>query len=131
MVFWGPGERKLAEEVVNGIGNGAKITEETRSLADAARLIAGCRLMITNCSGSKHLAVALGVPTVTIHGSSDPESWNPPDPNHLVVRLSKEELPCIGCGLNRCPILLQCMRDLPPERVLKAAMSLLAVESRL
>ncbi len=131
LVFWGPGERKLAEEVANGIGNGAKITTETKSLADVAKIMGGCRLMITNCSGPKHIAVALGIPTVTIHGSSDPDSWNPPDSNHLVVRLSKEELPCIGCGLNRCPIQLQCMRDLPPERVLKAAMSLLAVESRL
>lgn len=130
LVFWGPGEKKLAEEVANGIGNGARITTETRSLADAALQLAGCRLLITNCNGTKHLGVALGIPTVTIHGSSDPDSWNPPDPRHLVVRLSPVELPCIGCGLNRCPYELQCMRDLPPERVLRAAMSLLARESR-
>lgn len=130
LVFWGPGEKKSAEEVANGIGNGAWITKETKSLADAAHLLSGCRLLITNCSGTKHLGVALGIPTVTIHGSSDPDSWNPPDPRHLVVRLSKEELPCIACGLNRCPYELQCMRDLSPDRVWRAALSLLAQESR-
>jgi ADP-heptose:LPS heptosyltransferase len=123
LVFWGPGERDLANEVVAKIGEGAKATHETKTLKEAAQLMAPCRLVVTNCNGPKHMAVALGVPTVTIHGSSDPISWNPADPKHLVVRL--DDLFCIGCGLNRCPYKLECMTQLPPERVFAAAQRLL------
>ncbi len=122
LVFWGPGEKDLAEEVARGIGEGASITEQTRTLKDAAKLLLRCRLLITNCSGPKHLAVALGIPTVTVHASSDPASWNPPHPRHVVVR--RDELPCIGCQLNHCPYNLECMQ-LSPERVLAAAEPLL------
>lgn len=121
IVFWGPGEKNLAEEVVREIGEGAA-APETPTLRDAANQMVRCRLIITNCNGPKHLAVALGIPTVTIHGSSDPASWNPPDPKHLAVRL--DELFCIGCGLNACPYNLECLRELPPERVLAAAETL-------
>lgn len=122
-VFWGPGERALAEEVAAGIGGGARISEETRDLQALAGLISRCRLVVTNCNGPKHIAVALGVPTVTIHGSSDPVSWNPASPKHLVVR--EEQLSCIGCSLNECPIQLQCMTQLSPRKVFESASRLL------
>ncbi|MFA6318728.1 MAG: glycosyltransferase family 9 protein, partial [Elusimicrobiota bacterium] len=85
LVLWGPGEKGLADEVAAAIGEGAS-APATRTLAEAARVLAVCRLLVTNCSGTKHLAVSLGVPTVTVHGSSDPASWTPPDPRHLAVR---------------------------------------------
>jgi ADP-heptose:LPS heptosyltransferase len=123
-VFWGPGEKNLADEVVRGIGAGASAIPETRSIADLARELAVCRVVVGNCAGPKHVALALGVPTVTIHGSSDPASWTPAHPDHRFVRLA--ELPCIGCRLNDCPYNLECMRQLPAELVLPAVAELLA-----
>ena len=79
--------------------------------------------VVANCAGPKHLAVALGVPTVTIHSSSDPASWTPPHPDHRFARLS--ELHCIGCGLNECPYNLECLSRLAPERVLPLVSELL------
>ena len=122
-VFWGPGEKALADEVVRGIGAGAFAIEETRGIADLARELASCRVVVGNCAGPKHVALALGVPTVTIHGSSDPASWTPVHPDHLAVRL--DELHCIGCRSNDCPYNLECMRQLPAERVLPAVERLL------
>jgi len=122
-VFWGPGEKGLADEVVRGIGAGAFAIEETRGISDLARELASCRVVVGNCAGPKHVALALGVPTVTIHGSSDPASWTPVHPDHLAVRL--DELPCIGCRSNDCPYNLECMRQLPAERVLPAVERLL------
>jgi ADP-heptose:LPS heptosyltransferase len=123
-VFWGPGEKALADEVVRGIGDGASAIPETRGIVDLARELASCRVVVGNCAGPKHVALALGVPTVTIHGSSDPASWTPVHPDHRFVRL--EELPCIGCRSNDCPFNLECMRQLPAERVLPAVEELLA-----
>lgn len=123
-IFWGPGERALAEEVARGIGAGAEIAPETRGIADLARELSVCRLLVSNCSGTKHAAVALGVPTVTVHGSSDPASWTPVHPDHRFVR--REELACIGCRSNVCPTQIECLRDLDAERVLPVVEELLA-----
>jgi heptosyltransferase-3 len=123
-VFWGPGEKDLADEVVRGIGEGAYAIPATASIADLAKELASCRVVVGNCAGPKHVALALGVPTVTIHGSSDPASWTPSHPDHRFVRL--DELHCIGCRLNECPYNLECMRQLPAERVLPAVEQLLA-----
>ena len=123
-VFWGPGEKDLADEVVRGIGAGASAIPETRGIKDLARELASCRVVVGNCAGPKHVALALGVPTVTIHGSSDPASWTPVHPDHRFVRL--EELHCIGCRLNDCPYNLECLRQLPAERVLPVVEQLLA-----
>ena len=60
--------------------------------------------------------VGLGLPTLTLHFSSDPAAWNPPaDPRHLVARA--EELHCIGCRLNDCPYDLECMSLLTPPKI--------------
>ncbi len=127
-VFWGPGERELAQEVVTGIGAGAELAPETRTVKELAAALAACRLVVSNCAGPKHVAVGVGTPTVTIHGSSDPAAWTPVHPEHKAVRL--DELHCIGCRLNECPYNLECMRQLPAERVLPAAEALLAAEAR-
>ncbi len=115
-IFWGPGERALAENIAQQIGSGSKVVCETRSIGDLARKLAACRLLVTNCSGTKHVAVGIGVPTLTIHGSSDPAAWNPPHPAHQFVRL--EALHCIGCRSNICAYNLECMSDLSAEYVL-------------
>ncbi|MBI4425598.1 MAG: glycosyltransferase family 9 protein [Elusimicrobia bacterium] len=127
LVFWGPGERELAEQVAQGAGPGARAAPRTASLTELAALLSRCQAVVTNCNGPKHLAVACGVPTVTIHGSSDPASWNPPDPRHLVVRL--EELHCIGCALNECPYGLECMTGLSPELVAGRTLEVLGLSA--
>ncbi|PIR15804.1 MAG: hypothetical protein COV48_12340 [Elusimicrobia bacterium CG11_big_fil_rev_8_21_14_0_20_64_6] len=128
-VFWGPGEKDLADEVVRGIGESAFAIEQTRSIGDLARELAACRVVVGNCAGPKHVALALGVPTVTIHGSSDPRSWTPSHPDHRFVRL--EELPCIGCRSNDCAYNLECMSQLSAERVLPAVEQLLSLTEAL
>jgi ADP-heptose:LPS heptosyltransferase len=125
IVFWGPGEEDLAREVCQGIGPAAKASPQTHNLLDLAALISECRLIVTNCNGPKHIAVATGTPTLTIHGSSDPASWNPPA-NPLYPFIRKEELFCIGCRLNECVYHLECMKDLSPETVGIKAREMLA-----
>lgn len=129
VVFWGPGEEALAEEVRSGIGENAHVSPKTSTLGQAAALLGRCHLVVTNCNGPRHIATARGIPTVTVHGSSDPLAWNPPDsPCHAVVR--SDELHCIGCRLNDCPTQIECLRDLPAARVLAACESVLVAAGR-
>ena len=120
LVCWGPGEKELALEVASGIGPGAYLAPPTPDLMHLAALLRSCRMAVTNCNGPKHIAVAAGIPTLTIHASSDPACWNPPDATrHPFIRL--ESLHCIGCRRNRCPYALECLRGLPVEEVHAAA----------
>lgn len=124
VVFWGPGERPLAEEIARSIGEGAEVSTPTSSLAELAGQLNRCRLVVTNCAGPKHVAVAAGVPTLTVHGSSDPLAWTPSGlPRHAAVR--RDELHCIGCMSNSCRYALECLEGLSPERVFDAAAKLL------
>jgi ADP-heptose:LPS heptosyltransferase len=124
LIFWGPGERALAREIELAIGDGAAVAPPTKDLFELGALLGRCRLVVTNCNGPRHIAVARGVPTLAIHGSSDPASWNPPDdPRFPYIRL--ESLHCIGCRKNVCPYHLECMRDLSADAVFERARALM------
>jgi ADP-heptose:LPS heptosyltransferase len=126
LVIYGPGEKETAQKVVDSSAGAARLAPQFPDLAKLAAFISIADLVITNCNGPKHIAVAVGTPTLTIHNSSDPVSWTPPDnPKHKFIRL--ETLSCIGCGLNECPRNMECSCDLPPERVAAAALELLRI----
>src|SRR5205823_3109121 len=46
----------------------------------------GCRLLLTNDTGTMHLAALLGVPTVAIFGSTEPKLTGPIGHGHLILR---------------------------------------------
>lgn len=124
LICWGPGERALAEEIRDAIGAQAYLSPETSDLRKAAAVLGRCAMLVSNCNGPRHLAAARGVPTLTIHSSSDPASWNPPDADSFPF-IRKEDLHCIGCRKNECPYDLECLRDLTPETVAARAEALL------
>ncbi|MBI4056170.1 MAG: glycosyltransferase family 9 protein, partial [Elusimicrobia bacterium] len=116
LVLWGPEEKETAQKIVSGIGSRAILSPPTQALTQLGSLLLHVQILITNCNGPKHMAVALKVPTITLHGSSDPKAWNPPNSSeHAVIR--REELSCIGCRKNTCPFQLQCLKELNPHLV--------------
>jgi ADP-heptose:LPS heptosyltransferase len=59
-------------------------------------VIAQLALLVTNDSGPAHIAYALGMPTVTIFGSADPQRYGPPD--HGPFTALVHPVPCRPCG---------------------------------
>ena len=55
-------------------------------LPELAARLSACRLFVGNDSGIAHLAAAVGCPTVTLFGDSDPDVWAPCGVNVVVVR---------------------------------------------
>ncbi len=51
----------------------------TGHILQAAALMKRCRTMLCADNGLKHIAVAAGLPALTIYTGSDPKVWNPPD----------------------------------------------------
>jgi len=87
-------------------------------------LIARSDLLISNDTGPRHFAPALGVPVVTIFGSSDPRWAETYADRERIVKL---DLDCQPCMERTCPLgHHNCMRELPVEMVLAEALELLS-----
>ena len=78
--------------------------------------------MLTNDTGTMHLAALLGVPTVAIFGSTEPKLTGPIGRGHLILRRQVE---CSPCFLRECPIDFRCMKAVTVDEVVDAVMSIL------
>jgi len=84
VVIWGPSEHALAQEICAAAGAGAMLAPPT-SLAELAGLLAACSAAVGGDSGPVHLAAALGVPTVAVFLTTDPERNGPRGPRVRIV----------------------------------------------
>ena len=115
VLTWGPGERDYVAGVARLIGSPDLLLPQT-TLMQLAALLQRCRLLVCNCGGTKHIAVAVGTPTLTIHGPTDPRVWTPQgDARHAYVRA---ELDCLDCGKRECEP-LKCMAAVSAEQVIQ------------
>jgi len=105
---------KLGEKCVNRIGQTA--------LNELISELRNCRALLTNDTGTMHLAALLGVPVVAIFGSTEPALTGPLGDGHIVVRRHVE---CSPCFLRECPIDFRCMKEVTTQDVVNAMMSIL------
>jgi lipopolysaccharide heptosyltransferase I len=75
-VLWGPGEEGLAGAVVETSGGAARVAPPTR-LADLLALCRAASLMVSGDTGPLHIAAAVGTPTVSLFGPTDPQRNGP------------------------------------------------------
>jgi heptosyltransferase-2 len=71
------------------------------------RLLARFECLVSSDTGVAHLAAALGVPTVTLFGPTDPRLTAPRGRSASIV---EGRAPCAPCFLPRCPIDHVCMQ---------------------
>ena len=84
--------RYMEEKCVNLAG-------ET-NLRQLASLLSMCKLLITNDSGTMHIACAVRTPVVAIFGSTDPVRTGPTGEKHTVLY---KKLDCSPCFARKCP----------------------------
>jgi lipopolysaccharide heptosyltransferase II len=85
-----------------------------------AQLIAELRssdLLLTNDTGTMHLAAHLGVPVVALFGSTEPVLTGPLGAGHRVLRRHVE---CSPCFLRECPRDFRCMKAIAASEVIAA-----------
>ncbi len=70
-------ERALAAEVAGGVGPAAVSLAGLSDLRVLRGVIARLRLLVTNDTGPLHIAVALGVPTLSLFGATDSRGTGP------------------------------------------------------
>jgi heptosyltransferase II len=84
-----------------------------------------CRLLLTNDTGTMHLAALLGVPVVAIFGSTEPRLTGPLGNGHIILRHHVE---CSPCFLRECPIDFRCMKAVSTQEAVDAVLLILANE---
>lgn len=85
-------------------------------LDKVAAIISSTNLFIGNNSGLLHIAAALGKPTVSMMGPTDPALWWPIGVYNLVIR---KDLSCSPCNKGICDK-QDCMNFISVEEVLRA-----------
>lgn len=117
VIIWGPGEEEDAYAMKRMTRGDNVIVAPQTTVREHAALVSLCSMLVTGCSGPKHIAVALGVPTVTIFGPTQEVCWNPPNnPKHIAV---KADIPCIACDKTACET-MECMKRVSVDMVMNA-----------
>jgi lipopolysaccharide heptosyltransferase II len=93
------------------------------TLAGLIDELRSCDALLTNDTGTMHLAAYLGVPTIALFGSTEPALTGPLGVGHHVIR---HHVPCSPCFLRECPIDFRCMRAIEADEVIHAVEQVIA-----
>lgn len=119
VVLAGSGERVLASEVAAAIGDAAVNLAGRTTLPELGGVIAELDLLLTNDSGPAHIGYALGTPTVTVFGGTDPAEWQPTWPGRY--RSVVAPVPCRPCNQPTCSVGYRCLDAVSVTAVVDAA----------
>jgi lipopolysaccharide heptosyltransferase II len=123
ILFGTPRDATVGAEIAAALGDHCvnRVGETTlEQLIDELR---ECCLLLTNDTGTMHLAALLGVPVVAIFGSTEPRLTGPLGDGHIVLRHHVE---CSPCFLRECPIDFRCMKAVSIQEVANAVLSILS-----
>ena len=113
----------LAEPIVQALGGRCENLIGKTTLAELIAALQSCHALLTNDTGTMHLAAWLGVPTVAVFGSTDPVLTGPLAPPER-VRILRHQVECSPCFLKECPLDLRCMKAVGAEEAAAAVLAL-------
>lgn len=116
VVLWGPGEDDLARSVVEASGRTAVLAPRT-AVPDVLTLARAAALMVSGDTGPLHLAMAVGTPTVSLFGPTDPARNGPFAADDLTV--SRHDA-CRCHYERRCHETAWCLAGMPAAEVCAA-----------
>jgi heptosyltransferase-2 len=121
-IFGTSGDRAIAEEIAAALGPCCENLAGKTTLAELISNLRECSVLLTNDTGTMHLASHLGVPTVSIFGSTEPALTGPRGARDVVLR---HHVPCSPCFLRECPIDFRCMHAVTAAQAAEAVLNLL------
>lgn len=125
VVVGGGDDRNQGDEIVSG-GRGLNLAGRT-SLAETAAVLGRGRLLVSGDSGLLHMAVGLGIRTVSLFGPGRVLKWAPRGGRHVVINRALPCSPCTTFGTTPpCPINARCMGEITVEQVLDGVIGLLS-----
>jgi len=116
LIFGGPGERGVAQEVADAMNHTPIILSGKTTLGEAIALVDQCPLLVTNDSGLMHIGAALHQPMVAIFGPTNPLTTGPLSAKAKIIQ---DPIECSPCLQRECPLGHHgCMENISVERVL-------------
>jgi len=124
ILVWGPGEKSVLEKLKAFSKNELIISPPTPTLQELGAILERCDFHFGNDNGTKHIAVAVGAPTLTIYGPPSHVSWTFPDEKKH--RWTQTENLCEDCEKvkHRCKK-LSCLDSIQIEDIVKELKRLL------
>ena len=128
MLFGGPEDARIVEELFQRCGGAAVNLVGKFSLRELPAAVGRCQVFVTNDSGPMHIAVARKVPTVALFCATTPDlGFYPYSGNAIVIEKPLGCRPCTSHGGRRCPLVhANCIRQIRAQTVLAAVEKLLA-----
>lgn len=122
-------EKEIAQTITKGMKNKAVDFSGMTTIGELAVLLSKMKMLITNDGGPLHMAVALGIRTVSFFGPVDPKVYGPYPPDekrHIVLRRNLECSPCYrNFRLNACLKNKECLEGINVEDALGPSFALL------
>jgi len=130
LLFGGSEEQRLKEKIAS-LAKSRPILVNTPTIKKAAAILKQCDLLVTNDTALMHIAAAVGTPTITITGPTNPNRTIPLGKKHKTILA---HLPCQPCyeigetikcrfkGKNK----IKCLKLITPAQVFKLVDSLLS-----
>ncbi len=114
LLFGKEEERPIAKEILQHLKEGGIDLTGKTHLLQLAALLERCQLIVTNDTGTMHVATAVGAPVVALFGSTDPSTTGPWGDGHVVIR---KDVPCSPCLKRICPTDHRCMELITVDEV--------------
>lgn len=120
LLLGSPGEAGLMKEILAGLPESlkARVTDTSRDLplAHLPSVLKKCRLLLTNDTGTMHMAAASGTPVIALYfGESFVNETGPYGPGNLVVCSNDDCVPCMPGA--SCEQEYACKKHVSPEAV--------------
>lgn len=111
-------ERSIADTVMGLVFDRTADFVGATTVGELAAIFDFCAVVVTNDTGTMHLAAAVGAPVVAVFGSTDPVATGPLGPN---VKVLRKPISCSPCLKRTCPYgHYDCMRKISVEEVISA-----------
>lgn len=120
LLTWGPGEEQKVQQIASSMKKKSWAAPAT-SIQESISLYKHLKLLVSCDSGPLHLCAALGVPTVSLFGPTDPVRNGAYGINNDTVH---KTLSCSFCWKKKCPLGTQeCMKQVTVDEVFEAVRS--------
>ena len=116
-------DQPLAAEIAKGFAGKIEDLTGKTSMDELMARLRNLTALLTNDTGTMHLADWLGVPLVAVFGSTEPSLTGPRSQSSVVLR---HQVECSPCFLRECPIDFRCMKAVTPDEAASALLGLTA-----
>jgi heptosyltransferase-2 len=127
ILFGTAGDSVVGAKITEGLGEKCVNRIGQTTLEELIDELRDCDMLLTNDTGTMHLAALLRVPTVSVFGSTEPLRSGPLGQGHRIFRHHVE---CSPCFLRECPLDFRCMYAVTTAEVVASIQQMISGQAK-